>query len=153
MKGYALLEVFTPRSIHLLSQTEKVVEQFPDTGCYEGTEEWIRCHELVRIVAAMLSPEFQLSIIDGRYGPETITSYEHSWLIYEEPNQRSVVCYRFILDPYAVGRLPQVQLLDPHAGNHKLYRESNPRDDIRYDHVNRELDRLRQHFGARGIPA
>ena len=153
MKGYAQLEVFTPRSIRLLEVATMAVERLPDTGCYEGTEEWIRCHELARIVAIVLAPEFSLEIIDGRYGPTDAAGYEHSWLLYEEPTQKKrFIGQLFILDPYAIGRLPQVQLLDPYAGNLKLYMRGKPRDDIRHDHVKRESDRIKELWGGR-LPA
>lgn len=92
-------------------------------------DDLIRCHELARAVQEMLErhgfPGWEVA--DGKFG-----IVEHSWLF---RRNRYV-----ILDPYAVGRLPMVQLVAVSFKFELPYRVGSPRDDVRLD----VLDRLRE---------
>jgi hypothetical protein len=102
------------------------VEQYPTGG-----EDETRCHELVAAIAPVLVdevPDLRLMLFTGMYGP-----VEHSWLKVSSEN------YPFdwhVLDVYACGRLPQVQLIDGTGllPESKIYRAANavyaPRADL-----------------------
>lgn len=120
MKGYACNEVFKPRELDYLRRAEQIVAVLPETE--PGTDELLRCHEVARVVAHFL----ELPVMDGFF-----CRVDHSWLYFgsREEKPRSLR----ILDPYSVGRLPIVQLIDcslglPYDDNYKPY---YPRDDIR----------------------
>lgn len=103
MRGYAELEVFSPQELEARDFAELFVSRAP--AKLRG--EWVRCHELVRAVGELLELPAE-RVADGYCG---LT--EHSWLWmgkrerYKPPPN--------ILDVYAVGRLPQVQLVYPRA--------------------------------------
>jgi hypothetical protein len=82
------------------------------------SDEWgneLRCHELARAVHIVTYEHgYKLVVVDGKCG-----LIEHSWLMLDGGR---------ILDPYAPGRLPAVQLVDPIVG---AYRPGEKRDDIR----------------------
>lgn len=119
MKGYSEAEVFGRQEIQFLNAAQVLVRKFPS---HDLTGEWIRCHEVARVVATSLG----LQVMDGFYGMA-----DHSWLWTSElrpfeppPN---------ILDVYCPGRLPQVQLV--HSSNYLPfeYRRGPERTDIRQD--------------------
>jgi hypothetical protein len=111
-----------------------------------------RCHEIARAVGQVL----KLPVQDGWYG-----AIEHSWLwIPQEGPSSYGFEYDAILDVYAVGRLPMVQLVmsDRSAGHYaagglgaSLYREGPPRKDIRTEVHSDILNQLRV-FQAFGKP-
>lgn len=104
MISYSALQVFTKRDQALRDLAEKIVARFPDQR-----KPWPRCHEIARAVARLL----RLDVQDGRYG-----YVDHSWC--RIAHARSAYCESYvILDPYAVGRLPQVQLASPIIGIEK----------------------------------
>jgi len=115
------------QSIHtkLFRHARKYVTRIPD---YWGNE--LRCHELARAVHAVLhelhEPGYKLEVVDGRCGP-----VEHSWLSWSDG---------VILDVYAPGRLPAVQLVDPLVG---AYRPGTPRQDIKQSIVNQLVFEIR----------
>lgn len=120
MHGYAAREVFTEAEQVLASRVSNLVAQCP----YEIDGDAVRCHELVRAVGE----ELGLSWADGWYG-----MVEHSWLWTRPWVQPGPVPN--IIDPYAPGRLPQVQLI--HTGSYALpwdYRRGDyiPAKDIRW---------------------
>lgn len=87
----------------------------------EGVE--YRCHEIARVVATFLDAK----VVDGKYGLA-----EHSWV-------QGKLWHPFhLLDPYAVGRLPMVQLVDSFPSP-KLYVAGNAREDIDVKLVNELL--------------
>lgn len=111
MIGYSGTKVFDSEAMKLLHRAESMVAAIPD-------EEGLRCHEVARAVGRSLG----LKVVDGKYGP-----VDHSWILIERPMRRP-----FILDPYAVGRLPVVQLVDnywnlPHWA---WYTDCGERDDV-----------------------
>lgn len=86
MEGYGATS-FSLDELELLRQATEIVGLLPD-------DDRLRCHEVARIVGQVL----RLEVLDGHYG-----IVDHSWCM--TPNRR-------IIDPYAVGRLPMVQLVD-----------------------------------------
>jgi hypothetical protein len=101
MKGYASFEVFTAYEQKLLERATYLVGSIPDNFL---PNDYLRCHELARAVGFFMHLPHQ----DGAYG-----SVEHTWLwtrplVRLEDGQQPPV----ILDVYAVGRLPMVQLVD-----------------------------------------
>lgn len=123
------------------SQFEKVEEEDP----------LIRCHELARAAlyygtctsGRMLSRALEATrnayIEDGNYA-----GVDHSWVVLREWHDDSGL-NRVILDPYAVGRCPMVQLV--HASPRFLERlyykaDPEPRTDIRHDVIERICERI-----------
>jgi hypothetical protein len=126
VKSYSELEVFSPEELLLWRRAVDLVARIPEPG--SGRE--IRCHELARAMGRVLGLEVQ----DGHYG-----FVEHSWL-WTRPLPRSALTretrlgFPNILDVYAVGQMPQVQLVAcenpglPHVG--WAYRPGKAREDV-----------------------
>lgn len=111
MNGYAAVVIFDAEELALLKRATRLVDCLPDyTVSYRMP---VRCHELARAVGQIL----KLKVIDGRYGVA-----DHSWLMTEKPYH--------LLDVYACGRLPQVQLVDVSAVCNTEYRFGEERQDI-----------------------
>lgn len=91
-------------------------EQVPP-GLEHG-DTFLRCHEVARTVHRLLGDLGSFEVVDGHYGP-----YEHSWLA-SRP-------LKTILDVYAIGRQPIVQIVDPFLVSAIDYRPGPKRDDIR----------------------
>lgn len=151
MKGHAHLELFDSYSIRCFDRATGLIGDLPEREppLYEsamnlhyrgiGTPDPLRCHEVARAVGEML----ELQVQDGWYG-----NVDHTWLwVRNDRDHRGA-----ILDVYAVGRLPMVQLvsLDSVIGHYRagssasLYRESRPRTDIRATIVQMLLERFRR---------
>jgi hypothetical protein len=116
MITYAERVCFRSDHVKLLALTELYVGR---VGKHWGNE--LRCHELARAVHTVLCIEDSgivdrcgLIVVDGQCGP-----VEHSWL----------VGGGFVLDPYAPGRLPAVQIVDALLA--MMYRVGVRRQDIR----------------------
>lgn len=133
--------VFTEEELELLLRAERIVELLPE-ATPDG--KLIRCHEVARIVGCLL----KLPVQDGKYG-----MCDHSWLWTREPDPEyhilRVSAAPKILDPYAVGSLPVVRLLDsgvsvPHLG--WSYMPGVERDDVKTDFVDSEVERIRRMF-------
>jgi hypothetical protein len=142
VKSYSESHVFMTEHLILLKKVQALVVSFPDT---DNEGRLLRCHEVARAVAIA----FDLTVIDGVYG-----CVQHSWCLIPRPQDSEVVRlplkgdvgylkshaalgthYPVIIDPYAVGRLPQAQMVSvgstlPHD---RWYSERNPRTDIRED--------------------
>ena len=130
MRSYSETNVFMAEHLALFKSVQALVASFPDTDP-EGR--LLRCHEVARAV----SIAFDLTVIDGVYG-----CVEHSWCMIPKPSSPKPLPagewslgthYRVIIDPYAVGRLPQAQMVSvgttlPHD---RWYSERKPRTDIR----------------------
>lgn len=168
MRGYSAMAVFTPHEIALLRHTERIVDCLADRPD-------LRCHEVARVVERMLPaspddpcvigtadpattlvrPRYTRRVVDGKYG-----SVDHSWIeIIGCGGGRGQLS---VLDPYAVGRLPIVQLVDcsPHAGailrHADAYREGLPDLQVRYDVMDqllRELVEVGHSVPEREFPA
>ena len=124
MIGYSARNVFTQRMQKVRDTVDMLVRGFPD--CVE----W-RCHEVARAVEQLLvkhgkAEASELQVVDGHYG-----AVDHSWLAFWDDVR---VC---IIDPYSVGRLPIVQLVDPYvSGVLATYRpQDEHRPDIRANEV------------------
>ena len=139
MKGYSEQCVFLPPVIQLYSFISKVLERFDSSPYDLGPGKELRCHELTRAVKRFLLREeipYQppnVMLFDGKY-----SIVDHSWLELLCKNEKGL-CSLYILDVYAVGQLPQIQLLDltfslPHRTS---YRAQSRRDDIDMEIVNR----------------
>src|ERR1700675_1000480 len=95
MITYAARSCFREGHLRLLARVEVLVARVSDTW---GNK--LRCHELARAIHLVVyEDEHKLDVVDGHCG-----LVEHSWLLCSN-------CV--ILDVYAPGRLPAVQLVDP----------------------------------------
>lgn len=86
MKGYAATEIFTEQDLTLHMAASKLVSLMPEDGR--------SCHK----VAALIADALDLPLVRGGYG-----IIEHSWLVLPSGT---------LLDVYAPGRYPPVQLVD-----------------------------------------
>jgi len=145
---------FSPEEIEILSLAMEVVALLPDRG-EDG--ELVRCHEVARVVALVARDlGHELWVQDGSYG-----FCDHSWLWTTEPESDAWLrrpdrynCPN-ILDPYCVGSLPQVRLVDcsstalPHHG--MMYRLGSPREDVREGWVREESSRVSKILSGRPL--
>ena len=125
MKSYSETSIFEPAEMRYLWDAEKLVKLLPD---HLGE---LRCHEVARVVAHLL----KLPVADGTYG-----AVDHSWCIVPVAHRRLESKTAIILDPYAVGRLPQVQLVAlhpfvPHGSPSFGYMQHKRRTDIQEELV------------------
>lgn len=93
MISYAGRRVFTGKAMAAAKAAALVVSHIK-----EVEDEKLRCHEVARIVQRILKPIFPIKLRDGSYG----ICIDHSWCLIDG----------YILDVYAVGSIPQVQLVD-----------------------------------------
>lgn len=113
MRSYSEREVFTPEEMELLGLAADLVRSLPDLP-------GLRCHEVARAVGEVLG----LQVQDGKYG-----WCEHSWL-WTRP-WMSGSFPPSVLDPYAVGSLPQVKLVDMGLPAHRgTYTVGDERTDV-----------------------
>jgi hypothetical protein len=138
VKSYSETTVFSPVALALREVVEHLVERLPDPE--PGKPLW-RCHEVARAVREVLTPSLevggsgaQLHVFDGKYGPPDLhdqvkysPGVEHSWIVVIETASKRPGC---VLDPYAVGRLPQVQLVDWEQQFACMYKPREYRTDI-----------------------
>lgn len=123
MKSYSEREVFEPHELTVLKRATELVANVDD----EHFTFVIRCHELARAVGRILLLPHE----DGKYTvlPERRGGVDHSWLLVARESRREAPS---ILDVYAVGQLPMVQLCAsaltvPH---HRQFEPGRERDDI-----------------------
>lgn len=99
MNGYSSNpgnEIFTREELKLWREVTDVVQRLP-----ENME--LRCHELVRAVHNyFIEAGRNFEVVDGKFG-----LVDHSWLATPRGRNRHT-----ILDVYAVGSVPMVQLID-----------------------------------------
>lgn len=127
--------VFTPHMLKSLTLAKRYVGYLPNKIGKRVT----RCHEVARVVAEYLDTAedlkgLKIEIYDGHYGP-----MEHSWLVLRDRFKGAT--YVAVLDTYAVGRLPQVQLVSTSVGHALLYEAGDPRKDIRKT----DMKKMREH--------
>lgn len=130
MRGYSYTHVFNVGEIGLRALAEKCVEAIP-----EDNESALRCHEIARAVGRVLGLDHQ----DGYY-----CAVDHTWLIVPDLRLGGGRC---ILDVYAVGRLPMVQLVEvqsPGLGHRALYEAGELRGDIRNETIDRLVFLMRE---------
>lgn len=135
MQGYAREEVFTKEHIFAWIAAMACVKKVPERSPR------IRCHELTRAVHKCLmklqSKADSWLVCDGHYG-----AVEHSWLY---DSWRAVV-----LDVYAVGRLPMVQLIDcSSAVIAPMYSAGRDRSDVNEQLVSALVDEMSKLHPAR----
>lgn len=128
MIPYAEREVFTLNDVAIWKKATLLVRAISAPVDFE-----VRCHELARAVQRYFPQSAK--VIDGHY-----SRVEHSWLQLSANYQHSRVVTS-ILDVYAVGRLPMVQLQDISTlvmrAHLNEYQEGPERTDINDEHVNR----------------
>lgn len=118
--SYSARKVFSVGEMIAFHEAERIVSTFrlPPAG------QEMRCHEIARAVCDCLNQLGNvvggLQVVDGKYG-----GVEHSWIALPRPEH--------IIDTYAVGRLPMVQLVE--IGHwalpeHKGYTAGPAREDI-----------------------
>lgn len=96
MKGVSELHCFSEKELAIFREATDIVSLLPEN---DSTGECLRCHEVARVVGELLN----LEVIDGRYE----YGAEHSWCVITQVTKfRSFS----ILDPYAIGRIPIVQM-------------------------------------------
>ena len=120
MITYAERVCFKPLHLEIWGRVERHVTQVSKVW---GNE--LRCHELARAVHRVIDAP-PLFVVDGKCGP-----IEHSWLCFSDG---------VILDPYAPGRMPAVQLVDSIVG---AYRPGSTRTDIRHSIIDRLVREMR----------
>jgi len=118
--------ILSPEVVGLFTQARDLVDAYfavPDPL----PNVTLRCHEMARAVTRLLDPAegVQVHVEDGKFG-----AVEHSWLLLVGRGPA-------ILDVYAVGTLPPVQLHDmsPALPTMRNYEKGFPRTDIREDVV------------------
>jgi len=132
MRNYSEYEIFHSKELEHLKKAQELIQLIPDE--FMASDWKLRCHEVVRAVGVQLG----LQVVDGLYG-----CVDHSWLLTGFRGPRSN-----ILDVYAVGRLPQVQLIDMwYVGprHDSLYKPKDDRTDIDCAVV----EQLLQFFGTK----
>lgn len=120
MKNYAEAEIFSKEELNLRNTAARLISTIPDdfpVGKYEE----LRCHELARAMAQVLDIGFS----DGWYG-----MVNHSWCWTEKFEQDECRTLPNVLDVYAPGRIPQVQLISTSPHLPFEYRRGDLRDDI-----------------------
>lgn len=118
MKTYAEGRIFRDHHYATYARARDLVQRVSPV---RGKE--LRCHELARAVLGCLAIKahemgVSLDVIDGKCGP-----IEHSWISFADG---------VVLDVYAPGREPPVQLVDPLVG---FYAPGVRRTDIRESYV------------------
>lgn len=139
MRSHAERERFTREAMAVWADAVDVVRRVDPK---RGDE--VRCHELARAVWHTLHKlnkhKFEveratLEVVDGQLG-----SIQHSWLVYTQPTNLKGLSKGVIIDVYAPGRLPQVQLIDIHWAVSSDYVAGGGRTDIKSGLVT-ELER------------
>jgi hypothetical protein len=151
MKSYSETDVFSPLAQAVHKLVSGLVSLLPDP---EPRQPLWRCHEVARAVLMLLEEPLRtggsgasLHVFDGKYGPPSKGGVEHSWLILLESSKSGVV-----LDPYAVGRLPQVQLIDWELQLACMYKERGAHNIIRQAQRTRRREDKRAVEGLRMKP-
>ena len=141
--GYASREVFSPDAAWVFRYARSLVSRVSSHLDAGGRE--IRCHELARAVACCLRVQgVDLQVVDG-----ALWSIEHTWIVLPGTLDGS------LLDVYAPGRLPQVQLLHEHRNVSRGYASGVERSDVRHavvDDLVRQMILQRTRRGADADP-
>jgi hypothetical protein len=120
--------VIPARAQILFEKAKRIVEAIPDGQVW-------RCHEVARVVHGVLADD-RVEVVDGKYGP-----VEHSWLVISGNEGRP---QPIVLDTYAVGQLPQVQLVEFFMGLGSMYQAGPERSDIDLDLVAKTVLEIQQ---------
>lgn len=132
MKGHSYTSIFRRLALDFWERTTELVEGLPE-------DPELRCHELARAVARYFEGDaLDPVVVDGKFGIA-----DHSWLIIGRDKR----IYAHVLDVYAVGSLPMVQLVDVMSVSIRRARQYVPgevRSDIRTDVIDRLLATWKQ---------
>lgn len=132
MISYSAVTVFAPSDLKLLKRATEIVEAITSTKCYiKSTRDCIRCHEVARVVQQIIEPWKDMEVVDGMYRGRLL-GVEHSWLRYRSSHGSYDA---MVLDVYAVGSLPMVQLVDDGGGSSGPFVAGEERTDIDEDWV------------------
>lgn len=123
MITYSQREVFKQTDMKYFEEASGLVARMPD---FDNELRELRCHEVAQVVGCLLD----LRVRDGKYE----IGCEHSWLVLPTGN---------ILDVYAVGRHPPVQLVAVVLTMPVRYREMDIGLKIRHQVVEQLLRDLR----------
>lgn len=118
MRSICQLEYFSRKTNRAFEAATRIVDMLPDTD-EDGA--LLRCHEVARVVHAVLRVS-GARVVDGKFG-----GVEHSWIRFVDGPKD------YILDVYAIGSLPPVQLHEEHPWafeRGKQYIEEDKRGDI-----------------------
>lgn len=135
MKSYTERHLLDPEMLALLRRVDGFVAAVPHR---DARGEEVRCHELARAIDVFLRSSgtaYEWDVCDGRY----FQVVDHSWLELRPPGLPTGVVRisgteRIVLDVYAVGAFPQVQLVYQ-SGLLNRFQRVAPREDIRWDVV------------------
>lgn len=151
MKSYSESR-FSQREIECLALAGVIVGELPDV---DRNGDSVRCHEVARLVAQVINSHYNDTVLyvqDGSYG-----FVEHSWLWTSPPPKEyvGIINAPNVLDPYSVGQLPQVQLVDcsssglPHFGY--SYRLGDWRKDIKEDFIASHVRQLKELIESQAV--
>jgi hypothetical protein len=136
MIGYSISQIFTLTELELSRDVTSAVIGLPE-------DEHLRCHELARSIAIHFADHpLKPYVVDGKFG-----LVDHSWIQFGAgPKERG-----HILDVYAVGASPMVQLIDAWSLGLRSARQfvaGVTREDIRQDVVDQLLIALKTRKNA-----
>ena len=136
MIGYSASNIFTLQELELLHEVSVQVVDLPE-------DEHLRCHELARAIAIFHADHpLKLTAVDGKFG-----LVEHSWIQFAAGSTER----GHLLDVYAVGSLPMVQLIDAWSLGLRSARQfvaGVTREDVRTDVVDQLLIALKTRKNA-----
>lgn len=122
--------MFRSDVLRALALAERVVEVLPEDAR-------LRCHEVARIVREVIG--FGV-VEDGSYGQgPRVVPVEHTWILL-----RTLGRNRHILDPYTVGQVPPVRVVEVGFPLEDPYVAGKPRSDVREDLVREGLRAVRE---------
>jgi hypothetical protein len=140
MNSYAQLEIFSMQEQVVYRRATELVADAPT----KIDDRLVRCHELARAVCERLKKEaaardaplfrklcHEMNVMDGYYG-----MIEHSFILLGELYEGGFGPMPHVLDVYAPGRVPQVQLVDTSSVLPFYYRRGAPRSDVNQDDIN-----------------
>lgn len=138
MNSYAQLEIFSKQEQAVYMRAVSLVDEVPS----RINDRLVRCHELARAVCERLKKEaitfggplgplcHEMNVMDGYYG-----MIEHSFILLGELYEGGFGPMPHVLDVYAPGRVPQVQLVDTSSVLPFYYRRGAPRSDVNQDDI------------------
>lgn len=128
MRGYSATHVFQAWELDLLRRAEHVVRQLP---------EGLRCHEVARVVQKVLGTGV---VRDGKLSGTRGCKADHSWVVLEDDGMGRL---HHVLDCYAVGQVPPVQLVDAGFPLDNPYVTGEDRGDINHALVDKLVAELK----------
>lgn len=156
MLSYVQRNIFDVQTLDLWRKATNIVNAIPTVWAEFEPDVWVapnmpdpprtswrelRCHEIARVVADMLGLDREEHVVDGQYG-----GADHTWIALDQ----DVITAsgrepRHVLDTYACGRMPQVQLVDIHfmLPERDGYRPGPRRTDIRESLISAIITKLR----------